>query len=1071
MVTTHRCVSTAFAAMLVFGFGFPPSASAQDLGGWLEPEGGWDYVYHAFEEEDRDGEFLLDGEDSLDGTWTHNNGSDAWDGSGPGDEFRPDEVTDAAPGGAGIVIYEGLGEDGGDAEVLSIVDTGDPRSRGFSDPSNRKVHLCHETLIHEGVDTDGAMQSGITLIVRSRLHPDVDPDTPGWQLPDGGVDDDAGQGAAPGYALRDGGKGGHGFRDGGVGRIFSFSPFGTEGYQFPPEIPAGTTPDNFVNVGDNSVFHSFWVTISDDDENNRYEITVYVDGSIDPAAVYENVNLGTGSDCNGSYLHMGFHSTPQVGGLEVDYIGYREGLHVPNSVCPGGFGAAFDSESGNVELSWSQGAVDSYTVLRDDTPIAEGLPAGTTTFTDTSPARPNATYQLVAIEDGTAKAGCPRPRVTVSTVVCPTLACSTDRAAGSVTLDWTLPQFVTPTGFRILRDGAEVGNVAGDVLTFTDNPDPGEYTYEIETLAEGGAACETNAFCIARLFGAGTVEVIGDDWDTTSASGASEIVTTSDGVKGAWFPAAPKTESDSVSFAVNVADLGSGEIEEGRFRVEVRARYDNPVRIVNRTNESFLEFNLARTGVSSANDDRGEAEDGLEQVPNPPADPTLDSAASTIVNSDNTGLALEEGLNLIEIVAPHDDPMQIFELRIGLFSNLDATIAANPCPAGLVCERQPDGSMLLTWNAGEPHAYEIVRDGDTIAEIPMGDQTSFTDTDVDRGFFTYTLRATDDADCPAIECTGGGGVPNPDGFITEWLIFGPLNWGCVTGGFEQCNAPGEDRISEDHLAGTVGGEAVDEVTIEPIAGMEIQLESSMVLATARADINPNGPGAGQWFPYKAANSTIDYNVVFGGSPGDDHMVYAVTYINNNLGDVELDLGVSSDDSVQVLINEDVVWTNNVARGFGGDGEVQDFVPNVSLQEGLNRVMVKVFQGNGGVGFRLRFEEAGVPITEDLEIDLTPGGPPTDEIRRGDTNTDGSVNIADMIFMLNGLFGDGGPPSCLETADLNGDASYNIADAIFGLNRLFGDGPPPVGGAGPEGTDCGADPSPANSLGCDSYDKC
>ncbi len=94
-----------------------------------------------------------------------------------------------------------------------------------------------------------------------------------------------------------------------------------------------------------------------------------------------------------------------------------------------------------------------------------------------------------------------------------------------------------------------------------------------------------------------------------------------------------------------------------------------------------------------------------------------------------------------------------------------------------------------------------------------------------------------------------------------------------------------------------------------------------------------------------------------------------------------------------------------------------------------------------------------------------------EIRRGDANTDGAVNIADMIFMLNDLFGDGGAPSCLETADVNGDAAYNIADAIFGLNRLFGDGPPPIDGAGPEGTDCGADPNPATSLGCDSYDKC
>ncbi len=98
-------------------------------------------------------------------------------------------------------------------------------------------------------------------------------------------------------------------------------------------------------------------------------------------------------------------------------------------------------------------------------------------------------------------------------------------------------------------------------------------------------------------------------------------------------------------------------------------------------------------------------------------------------------------------------------------------------------------------------------------------------------------------------------------------------------------------------------------------------------------------------------------------------------------------------------------------------------------------------------------------------------PPPDQIRRGDVNNDGAVNIADMIYMLNGLFGDGSPPTCAEAGDLNGDNSYNIADAIYGLNRLFGDGPPAIDGAGEDGWQCGADPNPAGSLGCDLYDKC
>lgn len=197
---------------------------AQNLGGWSEPIDGWDYVYFADEDQDEDGEFTGAG-GSLDGTWTHSNGSDAWDGSGPGDQFRPDGFTRAAPGGAGILLRQGMAEDGTDAFVLGVVDIGDPRP-AFPDPSNRKVWFCHDVAQDRGgaVNGAGALGTGLTIIARYRQMPDQNPQTPGWQLMDGGVDDDASQGAAPGYALRDGGKGGIGFYDTGLDRNFSFAP-------------------------------------------------------------------------------------------------------------------------------------------------------------------------------------------------------------------------------------------------------------------------------------------------------------------------------------------------------------------------------------------------------------------------------------------------------------------------------------------------------------------------------------------------------------------------------------------------------------------------------------------------------------------------------------------------------------------------------------------------------------------------------------------------------------------------------------------------------------------------------
>lgn len=62
---------------------------------------------------------------------------------------------------------------------------------------------------------------------------------------------------------------------------------------------------------------------------------------------------------------------------------------------------------------------------------------------------------------------------------------------------------------------------------------------------------------------------------------------------------------------------------------------------------------------------------------------------------------------------------------------------------------------------------------------------------------------------------------------------------------------------------------------------------------------------------------------------------------------------------------------------------------------------------------------------------------------GDTNNDGSINIADAILILNWLFASGEPPHCFETANVNGDKLTNLADPIYLLNYLFTGGEPPI----------------------------
>jgi hypothetical protein len=65
--------------------------------------------------------------------------------------------------------------------------------------------------------------------------------------------------------------------------------------------------------------------------------------------------------------------------------------------------------------------------------------------------------------------------------------------------------------------------------------------------------------------------------------------------------------------------------------------------------------------------------------------------------------------------------------------------------------------------------------------------------------------------------------------------------------------------------------------------------------------------------------------------------------------------------------------------------------------------------------------------------------------RGNANGDAedAVNISDMTFLVNYLFGGGAEPACPEEADVNGDETINISDMTYLVNFLFGGGAPPL----------------------------
>lgn len=90
--------------------------------------------------------------------------------------------------------------------------------------------------------------------------------------------------------------------------------------------------------------------------------------------------------------------------------------------------------------------------------------------------------------------------------------------------------------------------------------------------------------------------------------------------------------------------------------------------------------------------------------------------------------------------------------------------------------------------------------------------------------------------------------------------------------------------------------------------------------------------------------------------------------------------------------------------------------------------------------------------------------PLKNFRRGDANTDGEVDVSDVVFILLYLFRPGIEPSCLDAADVNDSGEINITDAIHLINSLFlGKGSVPPPGLPAPGLDQTQD-----NLGCAEY---
>ncbi len=248
---------------------------------------------------------------SLDGTWSHENGSDAWDGTAPGA---------GAPGGVAALAEDSV-------TFLRIQDTGNPTKHGQAEPSNRKLYFQHP--ITAGLD--GAhLEVRIRIATTGVLDPfNPDNSNPVTPWPATGI----------GYHIRDDGKGMFGIAQPGVG-IISFSLARAGQADFPTATTdllvmnglVGTKASGDVDTGVAAAVANTmsladatqWNTIVVDlaaGGKGTHVVTISVNGG---APQSFDVTAGVGTNGTVNYITMGSSGTTPATAFDVDYFRVNE---------------------------------------------------------------------------------------------------------------------------------------------------------------------------------------------------------------------------------------------------------------------------------------------------------------------------------------------------------------------------------------------------------------------------------------------------------------------------------------------------------------------------------------------------------------------------------------------------------------------------------------------------------------------------------------------------------------------------------------------------------------------------
>ena len=202
---------------------------------------------------------------------------------------------------------------------------------------------------------------------------------------------------------------------------------------------------------------------------------------------------------------------------------------------------------------------------------------------------------------------------------------------------------------------------------------------------------------------------------------------------------------------------------------------------------------------------------------------------------------------------------------------------------------------------------------------------------------TFTAKSRLDASkttAATLTVYKNSGTPTTGAYIQKWLVNG-----------EYANTDSNTRLSSDYLG--------SESTVSPLEG--------------------GVSGGKTWFAASTTTEILDLGALFGGATYCAGYTAAYVY-SPSAQTVQMWMG--SDDGIKVWLNGAVVWENNVGRAC----VLEQDKTTVSLNQGWNKLVVKIAQGRGSWQVAVKLCDSTGQAVPGLVYDTQPGGstpPPAD----------------------------------------------------------------------------------------------